>query len=59
MSFAYELRDSVQAQGGEVELHLYPAAHHAFNLPTSPSYSEPGALDAFARTVEYLQRLGG
>jgi len=54
--FAHELRDAVLAQGGEVELHLYPGAGHAFNAPFSPSYSEPAALDAFARTVDFLRR---
>jgi carboxymethylenebutenolidase len=56
VSFAYELRDSVQAQDGEVELKLYPGVDHAFNLPSSPTYSEAAARDAFAKTVEFLRR---
>jgi dienelactone hydrolase len=54
--FAYELRDAVIAEGGAVETHLYPEARHAFNLPVGPTYSEPAATDAFARTVEFLRR---
>ncbi|MGD2154370.1 MAG: dienelactone hydrolase family protein [Gemmatimonadales bacterium] len=54
--FAYELRDAVLAQGGQVELHVYPGADHAFNAPYGPTYSEAAASDAFGRAVEFLRR---
>lgn len=54
--FAYELREAVLAEGGEVELHLYPGADHAFNLPNASTYSEAAAVDAFARAVDFLRR---
>lgn len=56
VSFAYQLRDAVIAQGGEVELHVYPGAGHAFSAPFSSTYSEPAASDALARTIEFLRR---
>jgi carboxymethylenebutenolidase len=54
--FAYQLRDAVTAGGGEVELHVYPGADHAFNAPFSSAYSEAAASDAFARSIEFLRR---
>jgi dienelactone hydrolase len=54
--FAYELRDAVVGAGGEVELHVYPGADHAFNAPFASTYSEVAATDAFARTFEFLRR---
>jgi dipeptidyl aminopeptidase/acylaminoacyl peptidase len=33
VSSAYRLRDAVIAHGGEVEMHVYPGAEHAFNAP--------------------------
>jgi carboxymethylenebutenolidase len=56
VSFAYRLRDAVIAQGGEVEMHLYPGAQHAFNAPFSSAYSEPEASDSWRRTVDFLRR---
>jgi len=53
---ALRLRDAVSAQGGEVVMHLYPGAKHAFNAPWSPAYSEPEASDSWRRTVEFLHR---
>jgi dipeptidyl aminopeptidase/acylaminoacyl peptidase len=54
--FAYDLRDAVIAQGGEVEMHLYSGAGHAFTAPFASTYSEPAALDALRRTVGFLRR---
>jgi carboxymethylenebutenolidase len=54
--FAHNLRDAVIAHGGEVEMHLYADAGHAFTAPFAPTYSEPAALDAFRRTIEFLRR---
>ena len=54
--FAHNLRDAVIAHGGEVEMHLYAVAGHAFNATFAPTYSELAASDAFRRTVEFLRR---
>ncbi len=53
---AYLLRDAVLAQGGEVELAIYPGAGHAFNASWSPWYSEAEAADSERRTLEFLRR---
>jgi carboxymethylenebutenolidase len=54
--FAENLRKAVVAQGGQVEMHLYPGRHHAFNMPGMSTYSEAAAEDAFRRTVHFLRR---
>jgi carboxymethylenebutenolidase len=56
VSLAYRLRDAVIAHGGQVEMHVYPGAEHAFNAPWSPMYSEPEASDSLRRTIEFLAR---
>lgn len=56
VSSAYRLRDAVIAHGGEVEMHLYPGAEHAFNAPWRPTYSDPEAADSLRRTIEFLAR---
>lgn len=53
--FAYDLKQAVISHGGEVEMHIYPGAHHAFNGTFSPTYSEMAAVDSFRRTVEFLK----
>lgn len=53
--FAESLRTAVVAQGGEVEMHLYPGLGHAFNMPGMPTYSDTAAVDAFRRTVRFLR----
>ncbi len=53
--YAYQLRDRVLAHGGEVEMHIYPGARHAFNAP-SGGWSEPAATDSWRRAVEFLRR---
>jgi dienelactone hydrolase len=55
VSFAYQLRDAVVAQGGEVEMHVYPGVGHAFNAPFSSTYSEAAGSDALGRTVKFLR----
>ncbi len=54
--FAERLRTAVAAQGGEVEMHLYPGVGHAFNMPGMRTYSDAAAADAFRRTVDFLRR---
>jgi carboxymethylenebutenolidase len=54
VSHAYRLRQAVVEQGGEVEMHLYPGAEHAFNAPWRPTYSEAEASDSLRRTIEFL-----
>ena len=56
VSFAYELRDAVEAMGGEAELHVYKGAGHSFNAPFVSTYSEEAADDAHRRTIEFLRR---
>ena len=56
VSCAHELREAVLARCGEVEMHLYPAADHAFNAPWTPWYSEPDAADSWTRTIDFLAR---
>ena len=56
LRFAYDLKQAVTNHGGEVEMHIYPGAHHAFNGMFSPTYSEIAAVDSFRRTVEFLKR---
>jgi carboxymethylenebutenolidase len=56
VSFAHRLREAVIAQGGEVEMHLYPGGQHAFNATFSPSYLESAASDSFKRTIDFLRR---
>jgi carboxymethylenebutenolidase len=54
--FAYELRGAVLANGGEVDMHLYPGAGHAFNAPYASTYSQAAAADSFRRTVGFLRK---
>jgi carboxymethylenebutenolidase len=54
--FAHILREAVIASGGEVEMHIYPGAHHAFNASFGPTYNDSAASDSFRRTVEFLRR---
>ncbi len=56
VSRAHRLREAVLAHGGEVEMHLYAGANHAFNAPFASTYSEPEALDSWRRTIEFLRR---
>jgi carboxymethylenebutenolidase len=56
VSSAQRLRDAVIAQGGHVEMHIYPGVEYAFNAPWSPMYSEAEASDSFKRTIDFLAR---
>jgi carboxymethylenebutenolidase len=56
VSRAYQLRQAVIDRGGEVEMHIYPGAQHAFSAAFSPSYSETAAVDSFRRTIGFLRR---
>jgi carboxymethylenebutenolidase len=56
VSKAYELRDGVMDQGGEVEMIIYPGAPHGFNAPWAPWYNDSLANDSFQRTVDFFQR---
>jgi len=53
---AYALRDAVMAQGGEVEIKIYPGAAHGFNATWLPNYNEAYANDSFQRTVDFFRR---
>lgn len=56
VSKAYDLRDAVMAQGGEVEIKIYPGAAHGFNATWLPVYNEAFANDSFQRTVDFFRR---
>ncbi|MBN1819173.1 MAG: dienelactone hydrolase family protein [Prolixibacteraceae bacterium] len=56
VSKAYELRDAVLAQGGEVEIKIYPGAGHGFNASWLPIYNEAYANDSFQRTIDFFRR---
>ena len=56
VSKAYELRDAVLAQGGEVEMKIYPGAPHGFNATWAPWYNDSLANDSFQRTVDFFTR---
>jgi carboxymethylenebutenolidase len=56
VSMAYSLRDAVIAQGGEVEMKIYPNAPHGFNATWSPYFSESYTIDSFQRTVDFFRR---
>ena len=56
VSKAYELRDAVLADGGEVEMQIYPGAPHGFNAPWAPWYNDSLANDSFQRTVDFFRR---
>lgn len=56
IQFAYNLLDAVVGAGGDVEMHIYPGAHHAFNATFSPAYNESAASDSYRRTIEFLRR---
>ena len=51
VSEAYRLRDAVQAQGGQVEVHIYPGANHGF------FNSEESSMDAIRQAIAFLHRL--
>ena len=44
------------AAGGQVEMHLYPWAEHAFNAYWAPWYSPEADADAWERMTDFLAR---
>lgn len=57
VSFAERLRDAIDERGGKVEIHIYPGARHAFNLPSMPHvYDAEATIDARTRTLDFLDR---
>jgi carboxymethylenebutenolidase len=54
--FAQALKEAVVSAGGEVEMHIYPSARHAFNVPFTQVYSGEAAEDSYRRTMEFLAR---
>lgn len=56
VSMAYSLRDAVIAQGGEVEMKIYPNQPHGYNATWSLYYSEQDAIDSFQRMIDFLHR---
>jgi len=56
VSLACQLRDAVVAAGGEVEMHLYPGAEHAFHAPWAPWYKPEVEADAWERMMDFLAR---
>lgn len=55
VALAHRLYDRMRAQGGDVEMHLYPGAGHVFNAPWASTYSEADAIDAWHRTIDFLK----
>jgi len=56
IQFAYVLLDAVIKAGGDVEMHIYPGAQHAFNATSSPGYDGAATSDSNRRTIEFLRR---
>jgi carboxymethylenebutenolidase len=54
--FAYFLSEAVVANGGEVEMHIYPGVHHGFNAAFGPTYNDSAASNSFRRTIEFLRK---
>jgi carboxymethylenebutenolidase len=55
VSLAHRLFDRFRAHGGDVEMHLYPGAEHAFNGPWASTYSPTDAVDSWQRTIVFLR----
>lgn len=55
VALARRLYDRLHANGADVEVHIYPGAGHAFDLPWSPAYSPEAAADAWRRTIAFLR----
>lgn len=56
VAHAYQLKQELTGRGGDVEMHIYPGAEHAFNADFSPNYRREAAEDSFRRMVEFLRR---
>jgi len=49
-----ELRVAAASSACATELVRYPGAEHGFNCDVRPSYHEPSATDAWARTLAWF-----
>jgi len=49
-------RNALERLRKEHEIHIYPGVGHAFANPTGTNYSAAAAEDAWAKTLEFLQR---
>lgn len=49
-------RSALERLRKEHEIHIYPGVGHAFANPTGTNYSAAAAEDAWAKTLEFLQR---
>jgi carboxymethylenebutenolidase len=49
-------RDALERLRKEHEIHIYPDVGHAFANPTGNNYSAEAATDAWAKTLEFLER---
>ena len=49
-------RDALENLRKEHEIHIYPGVGHAFANPTGKNYSADAAEDAWAKTLNFLQR---
>jgi carboxymethylenebutenolidase len=56
VSLAHMLYDTVSVHAGDVEMHIYAGAQHAFNGPWASGYSARDAEDSWGRTIEFLRR---
>lgn len=56
VTFANALKEAVVASGGDVEMHIYPGAGHAFNAPYRSEYQREAAQDSYRRMMEFLAR---
>ena len=49
-------RDALEHLRKEHEIHIYPGVNHAFANPTGKNYNADAATDAWAKTLDFLQR---
>ena len=49
-------RSALQRLRKEHEIHIYPGVGHAFANPTGKNYSADAATDAWAKTLDFLER---
>ena len=55
VSFARALQAAVLEAGGEVEMHLFPEADHAFNAPWAGTYAPEAEAEAWLLTLAFLR----
>lgn len=49
-------RDALERLRKDYEIHIYPGVDHAFANPTGRNYNAAAATDAWAKTLDFLQR---